>query len=103
MIQIVVPEHIQADSVGNQILFSDLGIDWQALGLTLVLRVMLGTSTPRDLPLNPVLSQPLQAFHQTTAASFPDAGIYTAQVVAKNGTAPERYSGLFKIEVKPNL
>jgi hypothetical protein len=100
---ITVGDKLQAAAVGSQILCTNLGIDWQTAGLTLVLRVKLGTSAARDLTLLPVVSQPQQAFLSTTAATFPTAGQYQAQIIGKNGSTEEKYSSVFTIDVSKNL
>lgn len=103
MTTIITGEKIQALSVGDQILCTNLGIDWQAAGLALVLRVKLGSTASRDLTLLPVPAQPQQAFHSTTATSFPTAGIYNAQIIGKNGSLEEKYSSVFQIDVRKNI
>ncbi|MGL5914888.1 MAG: hypothetical protein ACRCZG_01380 [Culicoidibacterales bacterium] len=100
---IIVGEKLLAGAVGSQILCTDLGIAWQAAGLTLVLRVKLGGTATRDLSLNAVPNEPQQAFYSTTTASFPLAGNYYAQIIGFNGFTEEKFSNVFQIEIKQNL
>jgi hypothetical protein len=100
---VTINNRLQAQSIGDQILCTNLGIDWQASGYTLALRVKLKNATSRDLALNAVALQPQQAFHNTTASSFPVAGDYDAQIIGKNGITEERFSEVFKISVAGNL
>jgi hypothetical protein len=94
---------LQAATIGEQLLYTDLKIDWQALGYSLFLRVKLGSSAARDLPCNAVPAQPQQCVHITTAASFPTSGRYEAQIIAKLAGNPDRYSAKFTIDVAPNI
>ena len=100
---ITVGDKLQAKSVGDQILCTNLGLDWVAAGLALKLRVKLGSGATRDLALSAVIGQPQQAFLSTLATTFPDAGTYQAQIIGLLGSVEQRFSSVFLIEIKSNL
>lgn len=96
-------DRLQEKSVGDQILITNLGLSWQSLGYTLVLRVKLGSGASRDLALSAVIGQPLQAFRNTSATDFPSAGDYKAQIIGIKAGIEERFSSVVTISIEGNL